>query len=248
MTAHNLSYIKDYDNGLYSEQQITVSSSERLSCWSDRSLQPLLQRAPPKIQMRQRVTGVCSSAQAGLEKWQIVGIFPNCVCDCSEQRVTSFGRLHLEAAVRFCWVVWHCEGGVITFWSSQATQRLCEECCRCPASCRPQPPEECPDRVAAADRLNYIPFSHSRCMTWWKFHLARVLSSFHREIEPQLFEVEVEHAQNFLQSLRSLQVHLTTKLLDGFTTLLMLSVHVWSCCTCPLCTIDQTLEKLVTKA
>lgn len=43
-------------------------------------------------------------------------------------------------------------------------------------------------------------------------------------------------------------VHLTTKLHDRFTALLMLSVHVWSCCTCPLCTIDQALVKLVTKA
>lgn len=81
-----------------------------------------------------------------------------------------------------------------------------------------------------------------------KFPPSTRLSSSHREIEPQPFEVEVEHAQNFLRSLCSSSVHLTTKLHDGFTTLLMLSVHVWSCCTCPLCTIDQALEKLVTKA
>lgn len=71
-----------------------------------------------------------------------------CVRHCSGRRFNSFSRLHLEAVVRFCWLVWHCEGGVITFWSSQATQRLCEECCRCPPSCRPQPPEECPDSDA----------------------------------------------------------------------------------------------------
>lgn len=94
----------------------------------------------------------------------------------------------------------------------------------------------------------YIPFSHSRCMNQSSFHPARVLSSLDREIEARLFEVQAEHAQNFLRSLCSLRVHLTIKLLDGFTTLLMLSVHVWSCCTCPLCTIDPALEKLVTKA
>lgn len=78
---------------------------------------------------------------------------------------------------------------------------------------------------------------------------AHFLSSLRREIKPRLFEVQVEHAQSvFTVSLCSLRVHLTTKLLDGFTTLLMLSVHVCSCCTCPLCTIDQAPEKLVTKA
>lgn len=147
MTAHNLSDVKDYDNGLYSEQQITVSGSERLSCWSDPSLPPFPRRAPPKIQARQRVTGVCllaPPAHAGLDKWQIVGILPSYVCDIA----LSGGLIHfnsLEAAVRFCWVVWHCEGGVITFWSSQAPQCLCKECCHCPPSCRPQPQEECPD-------------------------------------------------------------------------------------------------------
>lgn len=77
-----------------------------------------------------------------------------CVRHCSERRVNSFGRPRLEAAVRFCWVVWHCEGGVITFWSSQATQHLREECCRCPPSCRPPPPEECPD-IDAPLRTNW---------------------------------------------------------------------------------------------
>lgn len=42
--------------------------------------------------------------------------------------------------------------------------------------------------------------------------------------------------------------HLTTKLRAGFAALLMPSLHVWSCRTCPLCTIDQALLKLVTKA
>lgn len=57
------------------------------------------------------------------------------------------------------------------------------------------------------------------------------------------------HPAVFIVSLHFKQhVHLTTKLCDRFTALLMLSVHVWSCCTCPLCTIDQVPVKLVTKA
>lgn len=62
------------------------------------------------------------------------------------------------------------------------------------------------------------------------------------------FAVEMKHTQQFLQFLCSQFEHLTTTLRDRFTALLMLSVHVWSCCTCPLCTIDQALVKLVTKA
>lgn len=56
------------------------------------------QRAPPKIQMRQRVTGVClpaPPAQAGLEKWQIVGIFPNRVCDTAPGR----GLIHSAGSI-----------------------------------------------------------------------------------------------------------------------------------------------------
>lgn len=103
-------------------------------------------------------------------------------------------------------------------------------------------------RPGSLNQQRLRPFFSQQMYDPLKFPPCTRLSSSHREIEPQPFEVEVEHAQNFLQSLCSSRVHLTTKLRDGFTTLLMLSVHVWSCCTCPLCTIDQALEKLVTKA
>lgn len=103
-------------------------------------------------------------------------------------------------------------------------------------------------RPGSLNQQRLPPFFSQQMYDPLKFPPCTRLSSSHREIEPQPFEVEVEHAQNFLQSLCSSRVHLTTKLRDGFTTLLMLSVHVWSCCTCPLCTIDQALEKLVTKA
>lgn len=38
----------------------------------------------------------------------------------------------LQAAVRLGSAVWHCEGEVITFWSSPATQRLFRRCRQCP--------------------------------------------------------------------------------------------------------------------
>lgn len=146
---------------------------------------------------------VCTGCTSRIRKMTDCRYFSKrCVWHCSGPGVNSFGGLHLEAAVRFCWVVWHCEGGVITFRSSWATQRLCEECCRCPPSCRPAATRGMSRyRRAAADQLNCIPLFFSQQMDDLvkKFHLARLLSSFQREIEPQLFEVEAEHAQNFLK-------------------------------------------------